>query len=209
MTHIVIADDHTFVRAGLKQVLNALVEIQSLREVSNGHDVFTALREAPCDVLILDINLGDQSGLEVLKQVRQQHPEVAVLILTMHSEKQYATRMLKAGAAGFLNKGSAAEELVNAVRKIAQGGKYITQTLAEQLVMDMGKAEAEEPHKLLSDREFEVFRLIAKGEKNKAIAQHLFLSEKTISTYQSRILEKMNLENRSAIIHYALKNKLV
>lgn len=209
MTHIVIADDHTFVRAGLKQVLSELVEIQSLREVSNGHDVFTALREGPCDVLILDINLGDQSGLEVLKQVRQQHPDVAVLILTMHSEKQYATRMLKAGAAGFLNKGSAAEELVSAVRKIAQGGKYITQTLAEQLVMDMGKPEDEEPHKLLSDREFEVFRLIAKGEKNKAIAQHLFLSEKTISTYQSRILEKMNLENRSAIIHYALKNKLV
>lgn len=208
MTHILIADDHTFVRAGLKQVLSELVEIQSLREASNGHEVFTALREAPCDVLILDINLGDQSGLEVLKQVRQQHPEVAVLILTMHSEKQYATRMLKAGAAGFLNKGSAAEELVNAVRKIAQGGKYITQSLAEQLVMDMGQSE-EEPHKRLSDREFEVFRLIAKGEKNKDIAGHLFLSEKTISTYQSRILEKMGLENRSAIIHYALKNKLV
>lgn len=208
MTHILIADDHTFVRAGLKQVLSELVEIQSLREASNGHEVFTALRDAPCDVLILDINLGDQSGLEVLKQVRQQHPEVAVLILTMHSEKQYATRMLKAGAAGFLNKGSAAEELVNAVRKIAQGGKYITQSLAEQLVMDMGQSE-EEPHKRLSDREFEVFRLIAKGEKNKDIAAHLFLSEKTISTYQSRILEKMGLENRSAIIHYALKNKLV
>ena len=208
MTHILIADDHTFVRAGLKQVLSELVEIQSLREASNGHEVFTALRDAPCDVLILDINLGDQSGLEVLKQVRQQHPEVAVLILTMHSEKQYATRMLKAGAAGFLNKGSAAEELVNAVRKIAQGGKYITQSLAEQLVMDMGQSE-EEPHKRLSDREFEVFRLIAKGEKNKDIAGHLFLSEKTISTYQSRILEKMGLENRSAIIHYALKNKLV
>lgn len=208
MTHIVIADDHTFVRAGLKQVLSDIIEMQSLREASNGHEVFTLLREGSCDVLILDINLGDQSGLEVLKQVRQQHPEVAVLILTMHSEKQYATRMLKAGAAGFLNKGSAAEELVNAVRKIAQGGKYITQSLAEQLVMDMGQSE-EEPHKRLSDREFEVFRLIAKGDKNKNIAAHLFLSEKTISTYQSRILEKMGLENRSAIIHYALKNKLI
>ena len=208
MTHIVIADDHTFVRAGLKQVLSDIVETQTLREASNGHEVFTLLREGPCDVLILDINLGDQSGLEVLKQLRQQHPEVAVLILTMHSEKQYATRMLKAGAAGFLNKGSAAEELVSAVRKIAQGGKYITQSLAEQLVMDMGQSE-EEPHKRLSDREFEVFRLIAKGEKNKDIAAHLFLSEKTISTYQSRILEKMGLENRSAIIHYALKNKLI
>lgn len=208
MTHIVIADDHTFVRAGLKQVLSDITETQSLREACNGHEVFTLLREGPCDVLILDINLGDQSGLEVLKQVRQQHPEVAVLILTMHSEKQYATRMLKAGAAGFLNKGSAAEELVSAVRKIAQGGKYITQSLAEQLVMDMGQSE-EDPHKRLSDREFEVFRLIAKGEKNKDIAAHLFLSEKTISTYQSRILEKMGLENRSAIIHYALKNKLI
>ncbi len=208
MSHILIADDHTLVRAGLKQVLNEWKGLSSLREASNGQEVFQELAEAPCDVLILDLNLGDQSGFEVLKQVRQQYPQVAVLILTMHSEQQYATRMLKAGAAGFLNKGSAAEELLLAVQKIARGGRYITQSLAEQLVMDIGQEETE-LHKRLSDREFEVFCQIAEGKKNKEIAEYLVLSEKTISTYQSRILEKMNLKNRSAIIHYAIEHQLI
>ena len=208
MSHILIADDHTLVRAGLTQVLKEWKGLSSIREASNGQEVFQQLSQEPCDVLILDLNLGDQSGFEVLKQVRQQFPKVSVLILTMHSEQQYATRMLKAGAAGFLNKGSAAEELLLAVQKIAQGGRYITQSLAEQLVMDIGNDETE-LHKRLSDREFEVFCQIAEGKKNKEIAAYLVLSEKTISTYQSRILEKMNLKNRSAIIHYALEHKLI
>jgi two-component system invasion response regulator UvrY len=208
MISILIADDHAIVREGLKQILSGLPDFKVSAEASSGYETLQKLEEMPIDLVILDINLGDQNGLEVLKQIRQKWATLPVLILTMHSEKQYATRMLKAGASGFLNKGSASEELVNALRKIARGGKYITESLAEQLVMEMGQSTAV-PHERLSDREFEIFRQIAIGKKNKEIAEELYLSEKTVSTYQSRILEKMNLANRSAIIHYALENSLI
>ncbi|MBT9548685.1 MAG: response regulator transcription factor [Candidatus Sericytochromatia bacterium] len=208
MISILIADDHAIVREGLKQILSGLPDFKVSAEASSGYETIQKLEEMPIDLVILDINLGDQNGLEVLKQIRQKWASLPVLILTMHSEKQYATRMLKAGASGFLNKGSASEELVNALRKIARGGKYITESLAEQLVMEMGQSTAV-PHERLSDREFEIFRQIAIGKKNKEIAEELYLSEKTVSTYQSRILEKMNLANRAAIIHYALENSLI
>jgi two-component system invasion response regulator UvrY len=208
MISILIADDHAIVREGLKQILSGLPDFKVSAEASSGYETLQKLEELPIDLVILDINLGDQNGLEVLKQIRQKWATLPVLILTMHSEKQYAARMLKAGASGFLNKGSASEELVNALRKIARGGKYITESLAEQLVMEMGQSTAV-PHERLSDREFEIFRQIAIGKKNKEIAEELYLSEKTVSTYQSRILEKMNLANRSAIIHYALENSLI
>lgn len=208
MISILIADDHAIVREGLKQILSGLPDFKVSAEASSGYETLQKLEEMPIDLVILDINLGDQNGLDVLKQIRPKWPSLPVLILTMHSEKQYATRMLKAGASGFLNKGSAAEELVNALRKIARGGKYITESLAEQLVMEMGQSTTV-PHERLSDREFEIFRQIAQGKKNKEIADELCLSEKTVSTYQSRILEKMNLANRSAIIHYALENSLL
>ncbi len=208
MISILIADDHAIVREGLKQILSGLPDFKVSAEASSGYETLQKLEELPIDLVILDINLGDQNGLEVLKQIRQKWATLPVLILTMHSEKQYATRMLKAGASGFLNKGSASEELVNALRKIARGGKYITESLAEQLVMEMGQSTAV-PHERLSDREFEIFRQIAIGKKNKEIAEELYLSEKTVSTYQSRILEKMNLANRAAIIHYALENSLI
>lgn len=208
MIKVLMVDDHAIVRAGLKQMLHGLPDLCVSAEADNAQRALQLVETEPCDVVILDINLGDQSGLEVLKQIKQRRPELPVLILTMHSEKQYATRMLKAGASGFLNKESAAEELVNALRKIAHGGRYITQSLAEQLVMDIGHS-SDIPHERLSDREFEVFRLIAQGRKNKEIADELYLSEKTVSTYQSRILQKMNLDNRAAIIHYAIENALL
>lgn len=208
MIRLLIADDHAIVREGLKQILSGLPDFKVAAEAASGYETLQKLEENAIDAVILDINLGDQNGLEVLKQIRVKWPSLPVLILTMHSEQQYATRMLKAGASGFLNKGSASEELVNALRKIARGGKYITESLAEQLVMEMGQSKAV-PHERLSDREFEIFRLIAIGKKNKEIAEELYLSEKTVSTYQSRILEKMNLANRAAIIHYALENELI
>lgn len=208
MIQILIADDHAIVREGLKQILAGLPDLTVKAEADSGYEAIRQLESEDIDLVILDINLGDQSGLEVLKQIKQQWPQMPVLILTMHSEKQYATRMLKAGAAGFLNKGSVSEELVAALRKIAKGGRYITESLAEQLVMDIGQ-KSDIPHERLSDREFEIFRLIAAGHKNKEIATELFLSEKTVSTYQSRILEKMSLANRSAIIHYAIENSLI
>jgi len=208
MIKVLMVDDHAIVRAGLKQILHGLPDLCVSAEADNANSALQIVDTQACDVVILDINLGDQSGLEVLKQIKQRRPDLPVLILTMHSEKQYATRMLKAGASGFLNKESAAEELVNALRKIAHGGRYITQSLAEQLVMDIGHS-SDVPHERLSDREFEVFRLIAQGRKNKEIADELYLSEKTVSTYQSRILQKMNLENRAGIIHYAIDNTLI
>lgn len=208
MIRILIADDHAIVREGLKQILEGLPDLRVTAEAATGYEAIRQLESQSVDAMILDINLGDQSGLDVLKQIKQQWPQLPVLILTMHSEKQYATRMLKAGAAGFLNKGRASEELVAALRKIAKGGRYITESLAEQLVMDMGQ-RSEVPHERLSDREFEIFRLIAVGKKNKEIAEELYLSEKTVSTYQSRILEKMQLDNRAGIIHYAIEYALI
>lgn len=208
MLKILIVDDHAIVREGLKQVIAKRHDIEVAAEAENGYEAMKAIEKHNLDMVILDINLGDQSGLDVLKQIKQTHPKLPVLILTMHSEKQYATRMIKAGASGFLNKGSASEELNAAINKIAKGGKYITETLAEQLIMEIGQP-TDTPHERLSDREFEVFRLIAQGKKNKDIASELYLSEKTVSTYQSRILQKMNLENRAAIIHYALNNDLI
>ncbi len=208
MIRILIADDHAIVRDGLRQILSGLPDLRVTADAASGYEALKRLEAGDVDLVILDINLADQSGLEVLKQIRQLYPALPVLILTMHSEKQYATRMLKAGASGFLNKGSAAEELVVALRKIARGGRYITESLAEQLVLDIGQT-TDVAHERLSDREFEVFRLIAVGRKNKEIAEELFLSEKTVSTYQTRILEKMRLENRSAIIHYAIEYHLV
>lgn len=208
MIRILIADDHALVREGLKQILAAQPDMNVTAEAANGYETIHRLEAGDVDAVILDINLGDQNGIEVLKQIRQQWPDLPVLILTMHSEQQYATRMLKAGASGFLNKNSASEELVAALRKIAKGGRYITQSLAEQLVLDIGQT-SDVPHERLSDREFEIFRLIGIGRKNKEIAEALFLSEKTVSTYQSRILEKMNLANRAAIIHYAIEENLL
>lgn len=208
MIRILIADDHAIVRDGLRQILSGLPDLRVTADAASGYEAIKCLEAGDIDLVILDINLGDQSGLEVLKQIRQLYPVLPVLILTMHSEKQYATRMLKAGASGFLNKGSASEELVTALRKIARGGRYITQSLAEQLVLDIGQT-TDVPHERLSDREFEVFRLIAIGRKNKEIAEELFLSEKTVSTYQTRILEKMRLDNRSGIIHYAIEYSLI
>jgi len=205
---ILIADDHSIVREGLKQILANRVDLRVEDEASSGYEALKKVNDISFDLVILDINLGDQSGLEVLKQIKTIRPKLPVLILTMHSEQQYATRMLKAGASGFLNKGSASEELLDAIKKISKGGKYISQSLAEQLVMDIGQTN-DIPHERLSDREFEVFRLIAQGKKNKEIAEHLFLSEKTVSTYQSRIFQKMNLENRASIIHYAIENDLI
>jgi DNA-binding NarL/FixJ family response regulator len=208
MIRILIADDHAIVREGLKQILSTHADLAVVAEAASGYETIKRLEAGEVDAVILDINLGDQNGIEVLKQIRQHWPQLPVLILTMHSEQQYATRMLKAGASGFLNKNSVSEELVAALRKIAKGGRYITQSLAEQLVLDIGHS-SDVPHERLSDREFEIFRLIGVGKKNKEIAEALYLSEKTVSTYQSRILEKMNLPNRAAIIHYAIENNLI
>ncbi|MBC8358856.1 MAG: response regulator transcription factor [Candidatus Aminicenantes bacterium] len=209
MIKILIADDHAVVRKGLKQILAETSDIVAASEAKNGQEVLEKVRKSDYDIVMLDISMPGRSGIEILKQLKDEKPEVLVLVLSMHPEEQYAVRALKAGASGYLTKDSAPEELIEAIRKISQGGKYITASLAEKLAFDL-EIDSEKPlHETLSDREYEVMCKIASGKTIKEIAEELFLSVKTISTYRSRILEKMGMKNNTQLVHYALKNRLL
>lgn len=209
MIRIAVADDHAIVREGFKQILSDCPDIQVAGEAKNGKDMLELLRRDSFDAVVLDISLPDRSGLDVLKEIRKTHPSLPVLILTMHAEEQYALRVFKAGASGYLTKESAPEQLVNAVQKVASGGKYISPQLAEKLVGDLGSDSLRPPHETLSDREFQVLCFLASGKTAGQIAAELDLSVKTVSTYRTRILEKMRLNNNAELIHYAIQNGLV
>lgn len=209
MIRIAVADDHAIVREGFKQILSDCPDIQVAGEAKNGKDVLDLLRKDKFDAVVLDISLPDRSGLDILKEIRKTHPALPVLILTMHAEEQYAMRVFKAGASGYLTKESAPEQLVNAVQKVASGGKYISPQLAEKLVGDLGSDSLRPPHETLSDREFQVLCYLASGKTAGQIAAELDLSVKTVSTYRTRILEKMRLSNNAELIHYAIQNGLV
>jgi two-component system invasion response regulator UvrY len=209
MIRVLVADDHAVVRRGVVQILDEAPDLVAAGEASSGRQVLQKVQENDYDVLVLDIGMPDGSGLEVLHQLRTLRPELRVLILSMYPERQYALRALKAGAAGYLTKESAPDELVAAVRRIAQGGKYITQSLAEELTAALvGEAE-KTPEEILSDREFQVVCMLAEGKTIAGIAEELSLSVKTISTYRARVLEKLNLSNTAEIIRYAFEHKLV
>lgn len=209
MIKILIADDHAVVRKGLKQILAETTDIVAADEAINGQEVLEKIRKNDYDIVMLDISMPGRNGLDILKQVKNEKPEMSVLILSMHPEEQYAVRALKAGASGYLTKDSAPDELILAIRKISQGRKYITSSLAERLAFYL-EVDSEKPlHEALSDREYEVMRMIASGKTVKEIAEELFLSIKTISTYRSRILEKMGMKNNTELVHYALKNRLL
>jgi two-component system, NarL family, invasion response regulator UvrY len=205
---VLIVDDHAIVREGLKQVLGDSGDIRVEGEAENGLEAIQLVRGVDCHVLLLDISLPDRSGIEVLKQIRKETPEVAVLMLTMHREDLYAIRSLKAGAAGYLNKQSAPAELVNAVRQVAAGRKYISPALAQELANQVGGQEVA-LHESLSDREYQTLVMIASGKTVTDIATELTLSVKTISMYRSRLLQKMKLRNNAELTHYAIKNRLV
>ncbi|MFN2158029.1 MAG: response regulator [Anaerolineae bacterium] len=209
MIRVLVADDHAVVRRGVVQILDEAPDLVAAGEASTGREVLQQVQENDYDVLVLDIGMPDGSGLEVLHQLRTLRPELRVLILSMYPERQYALRALKAGAAGYLTKESAPDELVAAVHRIAQGGKYITQSLAEELTAALvGEAE-QTPEEILSDREFQVVCMLAEGKTIAAIASELALSVKTVSTYRARVLEKLNLSNTAEIIRYAFEHKLV
>lgn len=209
MIKILIADDHAVVRKGLKQILAETTDIVAADEAINGQEVLEKIRKNDYDIVMLDISMPGRNGLDILKQVKNEKPEMSVLILSMHPEEQYAVRALKAGASGYLTKDSAPDELILAIRKISQGRKYITSSLAERLAFYL-EVDSEKPlHEALSDREYEVMRMIASGKTVREIAEELFLSIKTISTYRSRILEKMGMKNNTELVHYALKNRLL
>ena len=209
MIKILIADDHPIVRKGLKDIVEDTSDMVVADEARNGQEVVEYVRKNCYDVILLDISMPGKTGLDILKQLKTEKPKLPVLILSIHPEEQYARRALKAGAAGYLTKESAPDELISAIRKVSLGRKHITPSLAEKLAFDL-EADAEKPlHEKLSDREYQVMGMIASGKPVGEIAVKLFLSPKTISTYRARILEKMKMKNNAELTHYAIKQGLV
>lgn len=209
MIRILIADDHPIVRRGLKQILAEEPDFSVVGEAQDGAGVRALLLEQPCDVLVLDINMPGSSGLEMLQEITESQPHLPVLIMSIHPEEQFGVRALRAGAAGYLTKETAPEELVNAIRKVHAGGKYVSPSLSEKLVSAIQADSDRPPHELLSNREYEILCLLASGRTVSQIAEQLILSVKTVSTYRTRILEKMNLHTNAELIHYALSRQLV
>ena len=209
MINILIADDHTIVRKGLKQILAETQDMVVAGEASNGFEVMEKVKNNHYDVLLLDISMPGKSGLDILRELKTESPKLPVLVLSMYPEEQYAVRVLRAGASGYLTKESAPDELVVALRKVAQGKKYVSPSLAEKLAVDLEVDASKPVHEMLSDREYQVLCMIASGKTVGEIAEKLSLSAKTISTYRARILEKMNMKNNAELTHYAIQSKLV
>ena len=209
MLKILIADDHPIVRKGLRQILSEESDIGEVGEAQNSQEVLELVRKKSWDIVVLDITMPGRGGIDVLKELKQLHPKLPVLILSMHPEDQYAVRALKAGASGYMTKESAQDELVKAIRKILQGGKYVSPTLAEKLAFNLEVRTEKPPHETLSDREYQVMLMIASGKTVSRIAEELALSAKTIDTYRTRILEKMKMKTNAELMKYAIRNKLV
>jgi len=208
MLRVLIADDHALVRKGLRQALLEAGGIDVTGEAADGATTLNLVRTVDADLLILDVSMPGRNGIELIKQIKDHQPALKVMVLTVHAEQQYATRAFKAGAVGYLTKDTAAEELIVAVRKVASGGIYVSRSLAELLALQLTQSTLALPHQSLSDREYDVLRRITNGETITQIAQALFVSVKTASTYRSRVLEKMQLPHDAALIRYALENRL-
>jgi DNA-binding NarL/FixJ family response regulator len=209
MIRLLIADDHAIFREGLKHILEEHPDIIVADEARNGQEVLDKVWKNPYDMVLLDIGMPGIPAIEVLKQVRNERPRLPVLVLSMYPEDQYAVRFIRAGASGYLTKESAPDELITAIRKITSGRKYITSSIAEKLADEVEPDAGKPAHHGLSDREFEVFRLIASGKTVKEIGDALSLSVKTISTYRTRILEKMKMRTNAELMHYALQHRML
>ena len=209
MIRILIADDHAILRRGLKEILVREVPGVVCGEAEDAQQVVAQVQSRDWDLVMLDITLPGRSGLDVLKDLKAMRPKLAVLVLSMHPEDQYGKRVLRAGASGYMNKKSAPEELINAIRKLLAGGQYVSPALAEKLALDLKHEAAKSAHEILSDREFEVLRMIASGKTATQIAEELHLSVNTVSTHRARILEKMHMTTSAELMHYALRNHLV
>jgi DNA-binding NarL/FixJ family response regulator len=206
---ILIADDHPVVRHGLKQILAAESKLSVVGEAKNGNEALEMARTLDWDVAVVDYSMPGKSGLELLKEIKREYPNRPVLILSMYPEEVHATRVLKAGGAGYLNKASACEELANAIRKVVSGGKYVSPSLAEKMVFELGPDSQKPLHDELSDREYRVMWLLASGKQVKQIAKEMFLSASTISTYRSRIFKKLQLGSNAELVRYAIKHQLM
>ncbi len=209
MIKILIADDHAIVRQGLRQTVADQPDMIVAGEAQNAHETLKLVREQEWDVVVLDITMPGRSGLDLLIELKRERPDLPVLILSMHSEEQFAVRALKARASGYITKQSAPKELIKAIRKVHQGGKYVSPSLAESLAFELGDTDGKSAHEKLSDREYQILRMIATGRTPKEIAAELNLSEKTVATYRMRLLEKMNMKRNAELIRYAVENRLV
>jgi two-component system invasion response regulator UvrY len=209
MIKVFIADDHSLIREGFKKILKDEIDIEIVGEAANAQDTMNFVMKNSVDILILDINLPDKSGLDLLKELREFKPDLRILILSMHPEDRFAMRVLRAGAYGYITKESAGEKLVMAIRKVYNGRKYVSEALAEKLAFELQSGSDKPLHELLSDREYQVFQMIASGKTLAEIAGSLSLAVTTVSTYRSRILEKLNLHSNAELIRYAITNKLL
>lgn len=209
MLRVLIADDHTVVRRGLKQILLEGFPLAEVEEVADAEELVKKIIQSNWDLVISDLSMPGRSGLEALQQIKQIQPKLPVLILSIHPEEQYAIRVLRAGASGYLSKDMAPDELVIAVQKVLMGKKYITDTIAEKLASVLDQDSAKAPHEILSDREFSVLKLLASGKSVSEIADSMFLSVTTVSTYRTRIMSKMNMKNNADLTLYAIENKLL
>ena len=209
MTRILIADDHPLVREGLKQILSATPDLVVAAEAVDGDQALARVRAEAFDLALLDLSMPGLSGIDLIKRLKLEKPRLKILVLSMHGEQQYAVRAYKAGAAGYLTKDSASAQLVEAIRKIAAGGVYISPAAAEQFAIGVMGNPGELAHRALSDREFEVFRMLVTGSSITDIAQSLHLSVKTISTHKTRILQKMNMASTAELVRYAVEHKLL
>ncbi len=209
MIRIVIADDHTLMREGLKRILESSDDIEVVGEATDGFGVLAHVRKGGFDLLLLDLSMPGRSGIDLIRQIRTESPKLPVLVLTMYEEEQYAIRSIRAGAQGYLTKESAGTQLVHAIRKVASGKPYISMEVAEQLALDIMTPEKPLPHSQLSNREFEIFNLLAQGKSITDIGQQLHLSVKTVSTHKSRILNKMGMQSISEIVRYAVAHNLL
>lgn len=209
MIRIVTADDHAVVRRGIREIVSSEPDMEVVAEVATAQELLDVVQKRDCDAVLLDITLPGRSGLEVLKELKQGASKLPVLILTMHAEEQFGIRTLKAGAAGYLNKESAPDELVKAIRKVVAGGRYLTPALAEALAVDVVTPSDRPLHHRLSNREDEIFRLLAAGKTVTDVGRQLALSVKTVSTHRTRILKKLHLTTTAELIRYAIQNRLV
>jgi two-component system, NarL family, invasion response regulator UvrY len=209
MIRVLIADDHAIVRKGLKQIVSETSEVEIIGEAEDYAEISRALRLYEFEVMLLDISMPGKNGIEILKLVKQQRPQLAVLILSMYPQDQYAVRALKAGASGYLTKDSAPEKLIEAIQTVSRGRKYITPELAEQLANAVSDDADKMPHEQLSDREFQTIRLIAGGRKLSEMAKEMALSPKTVSVYRARVLEKMKMKTNAELASYAVKHGLI
>ena len=210
MIRIIVADDHTLVRAGLQRILAGSENLEIVGEASNGAQAIALLQETPCDVLLLDLSMPGRSGIDLIAQIKASFPRLAILVLTVHGEEQYAVRALKAGAAGYMTKECAPAELVLAVKKVVAGGVYLSPAMTERIAQDLATGAGDGlGYRRLSDREFDVFLMLARGLSLSDIADTLCVSTKTVSTYKARVLQKLEINSQTELVHYAIRHNLL